>query len=53
MGADGVLVFNSVSEETLALFREAIERVGWHISYETLLTVDAHNPITILQAKGK
>ena len=53
MGADGVLVFNSVSEETLALFREAIERVGWHISYETLLTVDTHNPITILQAKGK
>ena len=53
MGTDGVLVFNSVSEETLALFREAIERVGWHISYETLLTVDAHNPITILQAKGK
>ena len=53
MGADGVLVFNSVSEETLALFREAIKRVGWHISYETLLTVDTHNPITILQAKGK
>ena len=53
MGADGVLVFNSVSEETLALFREAVKRVGWHISYETLLAVDAHNPITILQAKGK
>ena len=52
MGEDGVLVFNSVSSETLDLFREAIKRVGWHISYETLLTVDEHNPITILQAKG-
>lgn len=53
MGEDGVLVFNSVSLETLDLFREAIKRVGWHISYETLLTVDEHNPITILQAKGR
>ena len=53
MGEDGVLVFNSVSLETLDLFREAINRVGWHISYETLLAVDEHNPITILQAKGK
>ena len=53
MGEDGVLVFNSVSLETLDLFREAINRVGWHISYETLLAVDEHNPITILQAKGR
>ena len=53
MGEDGVLVFNSVSLETLDLFREAIKRVGWHISYETLLAVDEHNPITILQAKGR
>ena len=53
MGEDGVLVFNSVSLETLDLFREAIKRVGWYISYETLLTVDEHNPITILQAKGR
>ena len=53
MGEDGVLVFNSVSQETLDLFREAIARVGWHISYETLLAVDEHNPITILQAKSK
>lgn len=53
MGEDGVLVFNSVSSETLDLFREAIKHVGWHISYETLLAVDEHNPITILQAKGR
>lgn len=53
MGEDGVLIFNSVSLETLDLFREAIKRVGWHISYETLLAVDEHNPITILQAKGR
>ena len=53
MGEDGVLVFNSVSSETLDLFREAIKRVGWYISYEMLLAVDEHNPITILQAKGR
>ena len=53
MGEDGVLVFNSVSSETLDLVREAIKRVGWHISDETLLAVDEHNPITILQAKGR
>jgi len=48
-----VLAATRVWRGTVALSREAIERVGWHISYETLLTVDAHNPITILQAKGK
>ena len=53
MGEDGILVFNSVSSETLDLFRKAIKHVGWHISYETLLAVDEHNPITILQAKGR
>ena len=51
MGERGVLVFNSVSTETLDNFRAAVASVGWHISYETLLTVDQHNPITILQAK--
>ena len=53
MGEDGVLVFNSVSSETLDLFRKAIKHVGWYISYETLLAVDEHNPIIILQAKGR
>lgn len=51
MGPKGVLVFNSVSTETLDNFRAAVASAGWHISYETLLAVDSHNPITILQAK--
>lgn len=49
----GVIVFNSVSEETLTLFREAIAEVGWHISSEMRLVLDEHNPITILQAKAE
>ena len=52
MDSDGVIVFNSVSQETLDSFRTAISSVGWQITYETVLTVDEHNPITILQAKG-
>lgn len=48
---NAVIVFNSVSEETLGLFREAIDQVGWHISSEMRLALDDHNPITILQAK--
>ena len=52
MDSDGVIVFNSVSQETLDGFRTAISSVGWQITYETVLTVDEHNPITILQAKG-
>ena len=53
MGEDGVIVFNSVSEETLQLFRDSIAEIGWAITYETRLAVDSHNPITILQAKGR
>ncbi len=52
MTPGGVIVFNSVSEGTLALFEEAISHVGWHISSRMRLTLDEHNPITILQAKG-
>ena len=53
MGEDGIIVFNSVSEETLQLFRDSIAEIGWAITYETRLAVDSHNPITILQAKGR
>lgn len=49
----GVIVFNSVSEETLDLFRSAIAEVGWHIHSEMRIALDAHNPITILQAKAQ
>ncbi len=50
---NGVIVFNSVSEETLTLFRDAIDVVGWSITNEMRLTLDEHNPITILQAKSR
>lgn len=46
----GVIVFNSVSTETLDLFREGVKQVGWVISEEMRLVVDEHNPITILKA---
>lgn len=48
----GVIVFNSVSDETLQLFRDAIAETGWYITSEMRLVVDEHNPITILQAKA-
>ncbi len=47
---NGVIVFNSVSAETLDLFREGVKEVGWVISEEMRLVVDDHNPITILKA---
>ena len=48
--AEGLIVFNSVSESSLALFREACEKAGLHSETETHLTVDAHNPITLIKA---
>lgn len=50
-GSDPCIVFNSVSEDTLALFREAIDRHGWRIAREMKIQVDEHNPIVCLQAK--
>lgn len=50
---DGVIVFNSVSESTLALFEEGVEAIGWHISSRMLIALDDHNPITIMQAKQR
>lgn len=47
---NGVIVFNSVSAETLDLFREGVKEVGWVISEEMRFVVDDHNPITILKA---
>lgn len=50
-GTEPVIVFNSVSTETLQLFRDAIARHTWHISREICIQVDEHNPIVCLQAK--
>lgn len=47
----GVIVFNSVSEESLLLFHESIEsQPGLSLVSDTLITVDSHNPIHILKA---
>ena len=47
----GVIVFNGVSEESRALFRESVEAIGRRITSATLVAVDAFNPIEILRAE--
>lgn len=47
---NGVIVFNSVSEASQALFREAIQHVGWHIERESRMSLDDFNPITLFKA---
>ena len=47
----GVIVFNSVSEESLALFEEGVRAVGRHISGRTRVAIDEFNPIVILSAE--
>ncbi len=49
----GLIVFNSVSEKSLNLFREAVKQIDWRIAQEMTIALDEHNPITILQAKPK
>lgn len=46
----GVIVFNSVSDESRALFIEAIEAVDMTLSEQIGLTVEGHNKIEILKA---
>lgn len=50
MQGEGRIVFNSVSTETLDLFRQAVAEVGWSIDREMRIALDEHNPITILRA---
>ncbi len=47
----GVIVFNAVSEESQALFREAAAAVGRRISGQMRAAIDNFNPITILKAE--
>lgn len=47
----GIVVFNSVSADSLALFRTSAERHGFRICEPCLLTVDEHNPITVVAAR--
>jgi precorrin-6Y C5,15-methyltransferase (decarboxylating) len=47
----GCVVFNSVSENSLRLFREGVEGIGRNIEKQMCITVDSYNPITIMKAK--
>lgn len=53
MQGRGRIVFNSVSAETLDLFREATAQARWVIDHEMRIALDEHNPITILRAVPK
>ena len=46
----GCMVFNSVSENSLHLFREGIKAIGRRIENEIGIIVDSYNPITIIKA---
>lgn len=48
---DGVIVFNAVSEQSQALFRDSIAAVGRRITGEMHVTVNKFNPITIFKAE--
>ncbi|MDD2953017.1 MAG: cobalamin biosynthesis bifunctional protein CbiET, partial [Parabacteroides sp.] len=50
MKENGVIVFNSVSEESKALFEEAVRQSGLRISAQTRITIDDFNTITIIKA---
>lgn len=46
----GIIVFNSVSDESCRLFIEAVENCGHKVTESHLLRIDSHNPITIMKA---
>lgn len=46
----GCIVFNSVSEQSLDLFKEGIERIQRRIEKQICITIDSCNPITIIKA---
>lgn len=47
----GVIVFNSVSEESQHLFREGIAQINRQVTECTRLAVDSFNPIEIMKAE--
>ena len=48
---DGVIVFNSVSDDSAAMFSEGIASIGRSITGYTEIKVDEHNTIKILKAE--
>lgn len=47
----GVIVFNSVSEESSTMFAEAVERVGMRVVQSTCMTIDSFNTINVMKAE--
>jgi precorrin-6Y C5,15-methyltransferase (decarboxylating) len=47
----GILVFNSVSEESREAFRQAVLEAGMCIAEEQRIAVDDFNPITVMKAE--
>ena len=47
---DGIIVFNSVSEESKEMFLNAIKQTGMKPTQHTNITVDEFNPIEIMKA---
>ena len=47
----GVIVFNSVSDESAAMFRDGIVSIGRKVTGQTEIKVDEHNTIRILKAE--
>ena len=47
MKENGVIVFNSVSDESKALLEEAVRQTGLRISAQTRITIDDFNTITV------
>lgn len=48
--SEGCIVFNSVSEESLSNFRDAIDENHLRLVTETSIMVDSNNPITVMKA---
>ena len=47
----GTIVFNSVSEESLLLFKNTLPAIGFECKEEIRMAVDDFNPITICKAE--
>ena len=45
----GCIVFNSVSEDSLRLFKEGVEKIGRRIERQMCMSIESYNPITIIK----
>ena len=51
MNPGGVIVFNSVTKESYNLFKNSVESNGLAVVETHSITIDQHNPITVLKAE--